>query len=109
MHEILTIYQTTYKRIWDRKSIRYGAESDHVDVPIKLAITSIKFKLNTFIKGVIDWINIVTGEVYEDSYCDTLKYLLDESTSYDKFNECILKSGKKLKISSNISANGVSG
>ena len=44
---------------------------------------------------MIDWINIVTGEVYEDSYCDTLKYLLDESTSYDKFNECILKSGKK--------------
>ena len=62
-------------------------------VETKLAITSIKCKHNSVIKGVTGWTNIVTDEGYAYLYCETLKSLVDESTLYDNFNECILEAG----------------
>ena len=64
-------------------------------VETKLAITSIKCKHNSVIKGVTGWTNIVTDEGYAYLYCETLKSLVDESASYDNFNEYILKAGKQ--------------
>ena len=81
MYGILTIDQTTHKQIWDHKAVNDGAESDHADVAIKLAITSIKLNHNLVIKRVTDWMNILTDEGYADLYCKTLKYLVNEITS----------------------------
>ena len=36
-----------------------------------------------------------TAEGCYASYCETLKYLVDDSTSHENFNECILKAGKQ--------------
>ena len=95
MHDIFAIAQTTHKQIWDCKAVNDGAESDHAAVAIKLAITSIKFKHNTVIKGGTDWMKIATAEGCAASYCETLKSLVDESTLYDNFNEFILKAGEQ--------------
>ena len=80
MYDIFTISQTTHKRIWDCKSVNYGAENDHTAVAIKQNITYIKFKHNTVIKGVIDCTNILTDKGCAASYCETLKSLVYDST-----------------------------
>ena len=95
MHDIFAISQTTHKWIRDCKTVNGRAESDHTSVAIKLAITYIKFKHNTVIKVGTDWMNVKTNEGWEASYCDTLKYLVDDSTLYDNFKEWILKAGEK--------------
>ena len=95
MHDIFIISQTTYKRIWYCKAVNDGAERDHSDVDVKLDITSIKFQHNIVIKGVTKWTSIVTDEGYAASYCEKIKYLVDEIASHDNFNECTLKSGKQ--------------
>ena len=80
MHDILALSQTTHKWIWGCKSVNNWVESDHIDVTIKLAIKFIKFKHNKVIKRVTELRKIVTDEGYITSYCDTLKYIVDDST-----------------------------
>ena len=66
MQEIFYIAQNMHKNIGDCKEVNDGSESDHIDVPIKLVITSIKLKHNAVIKVVTDLKNIVTDEGYAD-------------------------------------------
>ena len=58
MLNILSISQTTHKKIQDCKAVNDGEESDYSDVKIKLYIISIKIKHNTVIKVGTDWTNI---------------------------------------------------
>ena len=83
MHGIFTIAQTAHKKTRDCKSVNDGAESDHADLYIKISITYIKLKHNTVTNIRTDWTKIETNEGYADSYCETIKYLVDEITSYD--------------------------
>ena len=89
MHDIFACSCDMHKKVKDCQVV----DSDHSPIRLKINLASIKFKGSTISRGVIDWTKVLTDDRYLEMYNMHLLDLVDDTISYEVFNECI-KSGR---------------
>jgi hypothetical protein len=72
----------------------HGVKSDHCDVCMDIAFSSIEFKPKALSHGTIDWPKILTNDHTHHVYNEHLLSLTTNGIKYDEYQNAILQAGQ---------------
>ena len=102
MLDVFSVSSNIFKRVRDCHTTKYGVDSDHTAVIIKLELTSISFKMqeNNHPNNIqtTDWELINTNDETKAKYNETLERYTQTSThnppkEYTDFFDCVKEAG----------------